>query len=681
MALVVILIAGFGYMNKSENTVAKRSTVSQNGMYHFDTVPPALEHLKNLHPRLYMTAQSRDILRARMTSPAYANLSEHLKTIADGLAAAGPPAYTNNGDEQQLWLREVGNDIPELAMAYSMTGDVKYFNAAKSYMLTSALYPTWGLGSSENSDLATGHMLYGMAIGYDWLYQDLDPVSRDIIRSCLVKRGARMYDILLHDRIYWTNRDLQNHQYICMAGLAASGFALFGDTTDVDGWILLPLEKFRKSISSLQPDGSNHEGIPYWEYAIEYLMKFMDLSRDLLGVDLYAGNLFFQNTASFRLYGMIPKDYWEVTKSRVMTLGDSPRTDWYGPDYLLRKLASENNDGYAQWLAEKLDSSGYSVPKAEFLNLLWFNPLVKPKSPASLPLYKHFNDLDIVYMRSGWDGKEALTLFKCGPFIGHSALSKYNYDPGGGHVHPDVGTFQIFSHGDWLLTDEGYAFKKTVFQNTLMVNGAGQIGEGKTWFDGSLFLGKRDQPRIVYSRTGVDYDYVIGDAQPAYSPASHLTAFYRHIMFLKPNCWVIADEVASDSASLFEFYYHSDFTFISDSINRFRAQGTRGGLRVTLLKPQDAATETFLQDIQAIDGRVSGQLNVLKVSTSEKKRELFITVLEAYPNGKAAEIKSSIKSSSGGNHLIIVMNNKSRIFKIMSERKDKNTPLFINAGK
>jgi len=137
---------------------------------------------------------------------------------------------------------------------------------------------------------------------------------------------------------------------------------------------------------------------------VEFLMKYMALSNELLGENFFPGSPFFRNIATFRLYGMIPVNYWEVSGSRLMSLGDGPRSDWYGPDYLLRKLASEYNDGYAQWLADKMDSAGYSSPQAYFLNLFWINPSVKPRSPKDLPTFRHFNDLDIVYMRSGWDG-------------------------------------------------------------------------------------------------------------------------------------------------------------------------------------------------------------------------------------------------------------------------------------
>jgi len=648
-------------------------------LYQFDTVPPILNELRNVHPRIFMTAKSQRILKSKIGSLPYSKLLSKLLNLADKEVVSGPPAFKSESgnQDQQLWQREVGNAIPELAMAYCMTGIPKYLNSAKNYMLASASYPTWGSGSLDNTDLAAGHQLFGLALGYDWLYNELDNKSRDSIRSCLDQRGGCMFDLLLNKKVWWQNSYLQNHQYVNMTGLFAAGLALYGGPNDVDGWILLPLEKFRKSITSLEPDGACHEGIPYGEYGMEYLLKFMDLSRQLLGEDLFSNNNFFKETSNFRLYGMIPKDYWGISSSRLMSLGDGPRYDWYGPDYLLRKLASEYHNGNAQWLADTLDNSGYCSPGALFLNLLWVNPEIKPEPPNALPTFKHFKDLDIAYMRSGWDGKESLSLFKCGPFIGHSATTAFNYDPGGSHVHPDVGTFQIFSHGDWLISDDGYAFKRTSYQNTLTINTIGQLGEGGPWFNGSRLVGIPNQPRIVYSKTSGKSNYLIGDVTPAYPAECKLKYFYRHLLYLKPDCWIIADEVASDTTALFEFYYHSDYPFIEDKINHFTVKGLRGSLSVAILNPNSLKKDTFMQDIQGTGGEIANHLNVLKVSSENKASNLFITVLESYPSGASPSIKPAVVSTSNGDRLVLTYGHIKKRFKINTNRKDKHTPLLI----
>ena len=218
----------------SEMGILNTSGVNYSGL--IDTIPSVLKSFRNVHPRLYMTAQSQKILKSKMTSQPYAALLEKLKALADKAVLGGTPAYRpGSGYDEQLWQREVGNAIPELAMTYCMTGIIKYRDAARDYMLASASYPTWGIDAIDNTDLATGHQLYGIALGYDWLYNDLDDASRDSIRNCLIKRGGRLYDLLSQGKVWWHNGYLHNHQHVNLTGLATAGFALYGENTDVYG--------------------------------------------------------------------------------------------------------------------------------------------------------------------------------------------------------------------------------------------------------------------------------------------------------------------------------------------------------------------------------------------------------------------------------------------------------------
>ena len=200
--------------------------------------------------------------------------------------------------------------------------------------LASCGYPTWGLGRIDGMDLAAGHQLYGLALVYDWCYHDLDDAARRAIRRTLVKRASAMYQAAATGAVWWRRSYLQNHLWVDATGLAAAGFALFDEVDDASGWIGLPLEACRDSMAALGPDGASHEGIGYWEYGVEYLLKFMELSRTLLGTDL-SQNDWWRNTARYALYLTLPRAAW--TRSRcVVDLADCPRGHWYGPDYLLR---------------------------------------------------------------------------------------------------------------------------------------------------------------------------------------------------------------------------------------------------------------------------------------------------------------------------------------------------------
>ncbi|MHC4715053.1 MAG: DUF4962 domain-containing protein, partial [Planctomycetota bacterium] len=456
--------------------------------YGFEHPPQPLDQMKTTHPRLHLTAERvgelRDLVKA---DDRYAAMWGKVKAIADRGVESGPPEYVVDdrwSGTEQLWQRSVGEMIPHLALAYLMSGEQKYLDSSRDWMRASCGYETWGLPPFRDIDLAAGHQLYGLALAYDWLYNDLDEETNQTVRECFRERAGYMFRQAAIEQAWWHNSYLQNHLWVNITGLAAAGIAVYGEVDGAGAWIALPLEKYRVTFDALGEDGASHEGVPYWTYGLEYMLKFTDLVDGLLGEDFLAGHEWFRRTPYFRLYASLPWDF-ASRQSSLMSWADHVRRDWYGPEYMLRLLASKYRDGRAQWLANTLDDANVCGKTATFLNLIWYDPSVEPLPPDDLPTLQHFDDMDIVYARSGWSGNETVWSFKCGPHIGHKAVEMFDFDPGGGHVHPDVGAFQIFSNGDWLIVDDGYTWKTTEFQNTVMVNGVGQQGEGRAWFDGN----------------------------------------------------------------------------------------------------------------------------------------------------------------------------------------------------
>ncbi len=131
--------------------------------------------MRGVHPRIYLTSQRTAELCAAIKTT-HAAIWEKVRDQADRAMRQGPPAYIvhdrASGDEQ-LWQREVGNTMPVLAMAYALTGEKQYLDAARRWALASCGYKTWGLGRIDGTDLATGHQLFGLALVYDWCYHDL----------------------------------------------------------------------------------------------------------------------------------------------------------------------------------------------------------------------------------------------------------------------------------------------------------------------------------------------------------------------------------------------------------------------------------------------------------------------------------------------------------------------------
>lgn len=548
--------------------------------------PAMLQQFRDLRPRLFVTTERVAFLREAITTT-HAHLWRELAQYADIILRTPPPAYQPGPpDDGQLWQREVGDRMINLAMAALLSDDPRYFTGARDWALTAAGYPTWGIGSNDGRDLAAGHQLFGISLVYDWLFDRLDESTRQILRATLRTRAPTMAEMATRtppNANYWQAWYLQNHLWVNMAGLLAAGLATFDDVAEASRWIAIATGKFDATLALLADDGASIEGVPYWGYGVDALLKFMDLARALLGSDHY-DHAWFRNTAFFRLYLGLPRGGWLRGSRTVVNLADGRGYDWYGPDHLLRGLAREYRNGYAQWLADAVDDANVDSPTSRWLNLVWHDPTVTPAPPDDLPTLRHFEDMAIVSARSDWSGDESLVVFRCGPPMGHKVARTLGpaADPGGGHAHPDAGHFVVFGAGEWQIRDDGYAHKLTGYHNTLLISGAGQLGEGDEFFRPLESQRTRSDPRVTRVLSLPELDHVTGDATAAYPAASGLRRFTRHLLFLKPNVLIVADDIETERPLPLELRFFPESQNVSPAGNAdWLAMGERSVLRIT----------------------------------------------------------------------------------------------------
>ncbi len=409
-------------------------------------------------------------------------------------------------------------------------------------------------------DLAAGHQLLGLAVLYDWCYADLDEPTRQTIRQTLQRRSNAMYFGVLEDKTFWRRTYLQNHLWVNGVGLTAAALVM-ADTPDARDdaarWLGFAADGMRRTFDSLGEDGASHEGVPYWLYGVSQLLKYATLSRDLLGEDFFS-TPWLARTAAFPLYMSVPRNAWSRNVC-VVDMADSPRAHWSCPDDMLHLLARQYRDGHAQWYAREVRAAdAFSNAGTSWMELFWYDPTVTATPPTDLPTLHHFADMDIVSARTDWSGDESLVVFKCGPFIGHKAIHAFTYDPGGSHVHPDANHVSLFGGGQWLLRDDGYRPKMTASHNTLMLDGHGQFGEGKMWFDAEPALAALSAPRITEVVSTPALDRMSGDATSAYPAALGLTRFRRHLLFLKPDVLVVIDDLAANHVADMDLRFHPE---------------------------------------------------------------------------------------------------------------------------
>jgi hypothetical protein len=540
-------------------------------------IPATLDKRRGVHPRLFLDAARLAELRAAV-SGSHAALWGPVRERADAITGEVPPPYRETDNEEELWQREVGNRLPFLALAYAVTRERKYLDAARKWSLASCGYPNWGVKRFAGNDLAAAHQLLGLAVVYDWMHADLDDETRATIRNTLHTRGAVMFRGCA--TMYWRDQYLQNHLWVSITGLAAAAFAIFdepGMTGDASLWLETVLAKYRRTEEALGPDGASQEGVSYWSYGVEYMLKFWHLAGELMGEK--PTSAWWRLTSMYRLYVSLPRNSWNPLNTAV-DFGDNPRKDNYGPDYLLRRLAALYKDGHAQWLAQELDRARSTSPTSRWLNLVWYDPRVPAQSPARLPTMRHFDDLGIVSARTDWSGGESLVVFKCGPAVGRHATRIFDHDPGAGHVHPDCNHFVLFGAGDWLIRDDGYSWKLTDQHNTLLVNGKGQLGEGRQWFSATQAIRQRLDPRILLAKSSPALDEIHGEAAPAYPAESGLGKFVRRVYFMKPDVLIVVDDIEADRERALELRFHPEYPGQRGEDGAVLCRGERSVLRI-----------------------------------------------------------------------------------------------------
>jgi hypothetical protein len=525
--------------------------------------------LLGVHPRVYVTDKELAELRQRAQTShreLWQRAISHVRALAG--EPPSPPA------EQRRQQNDVGIAIAEAAFVYKIQGDKKYLDAARKYMDAAVSYDPWGYASNKpNVDLAAGHLLYGLAWGYDLLYHDLSEKDRARYREKLIKQARLMADYF-KPKPGRTFAYSQNHTFIPITGLSVAAYALYDETPEAPGWASLTRAIYDRVLATYSQDGYYYEGFEYWIFSTPWLVHYLDAHSHSTGEDLY-------DQAGFRLmhqyvaHSMLPGgiyvfDFGDVFEGPLTRAGlgeEYPRTHPQGHFHtnynLLYRLAQRFQSGEAQGVAawlKRLDQ----VNAEDFWSLVWYDANLKAVPIERQPIWHYFPDHDVFYWRSDWSKEATAFAFKCGAPEGHhtEALLKQFSDwrLSSGHAHPDANSFIIFARGEYLTGDTGYAgVPMTEHHNTLLINGKGQAKEG----DGHDVFAAVPYDllnRIRISEVKVEKDQVMvrGDATAAYGPELGLKKFVREFVYAPGRRFTISDEVESTSAATFTVLLHSD---------------------------------------------------------------------------------------------------------------------------
>jgi hypothetical protein len=605
-----------------------------------NSATPLEMRFEGVHPRLYATEDRLREIRGKLDREPYAGFLSRIRRQAEaGLAREVPAPVDNDGGNDP---RSYGCALNHLVVAYRLTGEKPYFDAACRYLEVFCAHDSW------TQDLIYGHWSHGASMAYDWLYHELDPALRARAAQAIHRHARLLFEDWGSFAHASPTAYAWNHTAVPHCGLMVAGCAIWGDVPGVGVLLRMGLEKMRLMVDSLGPDGASAEGLAYGQYHNDYLMRSMVLTDELLGLDLFADCAFFRQFPRFMLYSQLPRRIWKETKVFVQ-LGDSNGQTWCGPDPQLRMVARRYRDGLAQGLADAIAQAGCSADGGVFLEPFWHDETVPPEAPDALPPMHHLADKDIVISRSDWSDRASVFAIKCGPNSGHHAARRYRHDVSGGHMHPDAGHIILHALGEWLLVDDGYMLKRTSYQNTLLVNGIGQEGEGFVWFEDLPFRQGHPEGRILRAETTGEYDLITADAAPPYKAAARLRKFLRHVLYVRPDIWLLIDEIEAEAPSTFERRFHAPQPFVAAG-GGWRM--TTGGVALDLLplglaETAGEAVIAHLEGPNATHHAEDVPCLILR-NANPLKRADFVTLLHPHPAEESPAIHASVTAIGDG---------------------------------
>jgi oligo-alginate lyase len=215
------------------------------------------------HPRLLVSAADWSSLSARrQEDPDLERFSTLLLTRARSDLALAPLHYKLEGRRLLSTSREAIRRILQWGLAYRITGEAAFLERARAEMLAVAAFPDWN--PSHYLDVA--EMTAGLAIGYDWLFNDLAPADRTRVRAAIIEKG-----IAQARHGHKTYRYKNNWSQVCIGGMVLGAMAVQDDEPALAADVFAAAQKeVLTALKAYQPDGVYPEGPGYWSYGTTY---------------------------------------------------------------------------------------------------------------------------------------------------------------------------------------------------------------------------------------------------------------------------------------------------------------------------------------------------------------------------------------------------------------------------
>lgn len=398
-----------------------------------EEVEAAFNRPVQAHPRLFMTdAEVAQIKAGLKSQPALESYYRAMLAKADGLLDQSPVKRVKTGRRLLSVSRRCLDRVIHLSAAWRFTGKRVYLRRAEKEMLAAAAFSDW----NPSHFLDVAEMTTAMAIGYDWLYDDLSAQSRQVIRQAILKKGI---EPALVKKGWWL-RGHNNWNQVCNAGIMLGGLAIMEDEPELARKLVhRAVNGVQVVMKQYEPDGAYPEGPGYWVYGTSYNVILLAALESVLGTDFGLSQADgFARSAAYYLHVTGPTGLHFNYPDSGSRGGFLPTVFWFAQKYDQPSLAWRQYQLYEDAVAK--DASKLVRSRFSPLVLPWFAS--KQAVPKELSWMGRGSN-PVAMFRSSWTDPDAVYLAIKGG------------SPDVSHGHMDVGTFVLDADGVRWAVDLG----------------------------------------------------------------------------------------------------------------------------------------------------------------------------------------------------------------------------------
>ncbi len=579
------------------------------------------------------------------------------------------------------------NVLISLSQAYILTGDKKYFETAKKWMLEVSKWDP--NGHSHASDFGDSGIMTGMAIGVDTFWDLLTPTEKDFIIKPATVRASQFYKLWI-SQVESRSSSMHVWQHI-LHRVFQTSLAFIGEVPEADLWLEYIYELWiAQSPKMGEKDGAWFNGTGYFRMNTLTMYDISANLKEMSGVD-FMWSEWYKNNPRWLIYAIPPNSIADGfcndgNKHPVPTINYAGYAD---------VAARMFNDPYAAWYANEI-AKGFGFNITDDDEFRWYRiqrgykmKVPEPVKEFNLPQAARFPDVGVAYLHTSVQNPETdlMLSLRSSPF---GSLA---------HTHADQNTFNIAYGGKRLFYNSGYRpamgdphflgwYKHTQGHNGILIDGEGQPFNAGAY--GWI-------PRFLH---GKQISYAVGDASNAYSGQDEgqnidlgMKYFRRHYIMLRPSTIVIYDELEADHDAEWSWLLHNDTGLKIDP-----------AIKTIVAENEAAKAQVSLYSSSAIDFRVTNQFSIpvdnwtnkinedgdtvvfenqwhFKGVSKEKTEKMrFLAIIQVKPDGNFKQIVANDEGSyTVGNWNIKAEMNSSKPSNIQIW-KDDNSASLVSDG-